>query len=103
MSGIKGLDKKTAGKVYFYTRQFVDALSPSNFAMTNPEVLRTKLESGGENLLKNLEEGDGKIKIKMVNPGAFKVGVNVVTTPGKVVFRNDLMELLQFNHRAFRS
>ena len=72
MNGIKGLDKKTAGKVDFYTRQFVDALSPSNFAMTNPEVLRTTLESGGENLLKglenllkDLEEGNGKIKIKM--------------------------------------
>jgi len=104
VSNVDGLDKKTADKVDFYTRQYVDALSPSNFVMTNPEVLRATLESGGENLLKglenlleDLEEGDGKVKIKMVDPDAFQVGENVATAPGKVVFRNDLMELLQFD------
>ena len=104
MNGVKGLDKKTARKADFYTRQFLDAISPSNFPMTNPEVLKTTLESGAENLLKSLEnllkdleKGDGKMKIKMVEPDAFEVGVDVATTPGKVVFRNDLMELLQFN------
>ena len=104
VNGVEGLDKKTADKVDFYTRQFVDALSPSNFVMTNPEVLRTTLASSGENLLKglenlleDLEEGDGKLKIKMVKPGAFEVGVDVATAPGKVIFRNDLMELLQFD------
>ena len=65
--------------------------------MTNPWIFRTTLESGSDNLLKDLEEGDGKIKIKMVDPDAFEVGVNVATTPGKVIFWNDLMELLQFN------
>ena len=101
---VDGLHKKTADKVDFYTRQFVDALSPSNFVMTNTEVIRTKLKSGGKNLLKglenlleDLEEGGGILKIKMVDPGAFEVGVNVATAPGKVVFRNDLMELLQFD------
>ncbi len=104
VNGVEGLDKKTAGKVDFYTRQLLDALSPSNFPMTNPKVLRTTLGSGGknllqglENLLKDLEEGDGRMKIKMVDPDAFEVGVDVATTPGKVIFRNDLMELLQFN------
>ena len=104
VNGVEGLDKKTAYKVDFYTRQFVDALSPSNFVMTNPEVLRTTLASGGKNLLKglenlleDLEEGDGKLKIKMIDPGAFEVGVDVATAPGKVIFRNDLMELLQFD------
>ena len=72
--------------------------------MTNPKVLRTTIESGGrnflkglENLLGDLEVGDGKLKIKMVDPGAFKVGVDIATAPGKVIFRNDLMELLQFD------
>jgi len=52
--GVEGLDAKTAKKVDFYTRQFVDALAPSNFVLTNPEVLRSTMESGGENLLKGL-------------------------------------------------
>ncbi|MEK9755231.1 MAG: class I poly(R)-hydroxyalkanoic acid synthase, partial [Rhodospirillaceae bacterium] len=106
-SGVEGMDKKTANKVDFYTRQFIDALSPSNFVMTNPEVLRATLESGGENLVKglenllsDLEEGNGQLRIKMTDPNAFKVGKNIATTPGKVVFRNDLMELLQFDPMA---
>ncbi len=104
VNDVEGMDKKTADKVDFYTRQFIDALSPSNFVMTNPEVLRATLESGGENLVKglenllaDLEEGDGQLRIKMTDPNAFKVGENIATTKGKVVFRNDLMELLQFD------
>ncbi|MBT6096638.1 MAG: class I poly(R)-hydroxyalkanoic acid synthase [Rhodospirillaceae bacterium] len=104
VSAVDGMDKKTAEKVDFYTRQFTDALSPSNFVMTNPEVLRATMESGGENLVKGLENliadmenSDGQLRIKMTDPDAFQVGENVATTPGKVVFRNDLMELLQFN------
>ncbi len=104
VSGVEGMDKKTADKVDFYTRQFTDALSPSNFVLTNPEVLRTTLESGGENLVKglenlisDLENSDGQLRIKMTDPDAFQVGGNVATTPGKVVYRNALMELLQFD------
>ena len=104
VNDVDGMDKKTADKVDFYTRQFIDALSPSNFVMTNPEVLRATLESGGENLVKglenllaDLEEGNGQLRIKMTDPDAFKVGENIATTKGKVVFRNDLMELLQFD------
>ncbi|MBT7248414.1 MAG: class I poly(R)-hydroxyalkanoic acid synthase [Rhodospirillaceae bacterium] len=104
VNDVEGLDNKTADKVDFYTRQLVDAMSPSNFAMTNPEVLRATMESGGENLLKGLEnmledmeDGDGKLKIKMSDPDAFAVGEDIATSPGKVVFRNDLMELLQFD------
>jgi len=104
VTGVEGMDKKTAEKVDFYTRQYTDALSPSNFVMTNPEVLRTTLESGGENLVKglenlisDLENSDGQLRIKMTDPDAFQVGGNVATTPGKVVFRNALMELLQFD------
>ena len=100
---VEGLDDKTKRKVDFYTRQFADAMAPSNFVMTNPEVLRETIESGGENLLKglenlleDLERGKGKLSIKMTDPEAFKVGENVATTPGKVVFQNDLMQLIQY-------
>ncbi|MCW8834880.1 MAG: class I poly(R)-hydroxyalkanoic acid synthase [Rhodospirillales bacterium] len=102
-TGVEGLDKKTAKKVDFYTRQFVDAMAPSNFLMTNPEVLRATVESGGENLVKgldnllgDLERGKGKLAIRMTDTEAFEVGRNIATTPGKVVFRNDLMELIQY-------
>ena len=99
----EGMDPKTAQKVDFYTRQFVDAMAPSNFLMTNPEVLRATIESGGENLvkgldnlLKDLERGKGKLAIKMTDMEAFQVGKNIATAPGKVVFQNDLMQLIQY-------
>ena len=101
---VEGMDKKTKMKVDFYTRQFIDALSPTNFLMTNPEALRATVESKGENLvngLKNLLEdlgrGDGRLAIRMTDMEAFEVGVNVATAKGKVVFRNALMELIQFD------
>jgi polyhydroxyalkanoate synthase subunit PhaC len=101
---VEGLDEKTSKKVDFYTRQFVDAMAPSNFALTNPEVLRTTIESGGENLLKglsnlleDLERGKGRLSIRMTDLDAFKVGQNIAVTPGKVIFQNDLMQLLQYN------
>jgi len=101
--GVDGLDPKTAEKVDFYTRQLVNAMSPSNFAATNPEVLRATAASGGENLvngLKNLlgdlERGKGKLSISMTDYDAFEVGVNVATSPGKVIFRNELLELIQY-------
>ena len=87
---VEGLDDKTAQKVDFYTRQFVDAMAPSNFLMTNPQVLRTTLESGGENLVKGLENlledldrGKGRLSIKMTDPEAFEVGTNIAVTPGQ--------------------
>jgi polyhydroxyalkanoate synthase subunit PhaC len=101
---VEGLDPKTAKKVDFYTRQFVDAMAPSNFVLTNPEVLRKTLETGGENLVKGLENlledldrGKGQLQIKMTDSTAFEVGRNVAITPGKVVFQNDLMQLLQYD------
>jgi polyhydroxyalkanoate synthase len=100
---VDGLDEKTARKVDFYTRQFVDAMAPSNFLLTNPEVLRTTIESGGENLvtglkhvLDDLERGKGRLMIKMTDMDAFKIGENIAVTPGKVVYQNDLMQLLQY-------
>ncbi len=100
---VEGLDEKTARKIDFYTRQFVDAMAPSNFVMTNPEVLRATLESRGENLMKglehmldDLEKGKGQLAISMTDEGAFAVGRNVAATPGKVVFQNELMQLIQY-------
>ena len=99
-----GLDPHTAQKVDFYTRQFVDALAPTNFAMTNPEVARRTVETSGENLvqglsnmLEDLERGQGRLRIRMTDLEKFKLGENVAVTPGKVVCENDLMQLLQYS------
>ncbi|MBX6321616.1 MAG: class I poly(R)-hydroxyalkanoic acid synthase [Rhodospirillaceae bacterium] len=101
---VEGLDEKTSQKVDFYTRQFVDALAPTNFLLTNPEVLRATVESGGENLLRglenllrDLEEGKGRLSIRMTDSEAFAIGENIAVTPGKVVFQNDLIQLIQYD------
>ena len=79
VDGIDDLDDKTRQKIDFYTRQFVDAMAPSNFVATNPEVLRATLSSGGDNLLKglnhllgDLESGQGKLAIRMSSSDAFR-------------------------------
>ena len=96
-----GLDPKTAKKAEFYTRQFADALAPTNFLATNPEVMRTTLESNGENLVKGMQHlledfQDGELRTRMTDTKAFTLGQNVAVTPGKVVFQNELMQLLQY-------
>jgi len=100
---VDGLPPKTAQKIDFYARQFVAALSPSNFVLTNPEVLRKTRETGGENLvhglnnlLSDLERGRGNLRIKMTDTDAFKVGENIAVSEGKVVFQNDLIQLIQY-------
>ena len=100
---IKGMDNAAARKVDFYTRQFVDALSPSNFVATNPEVLTATLESGGQNLLRGLENllsdlgrGAGRLSITMTDMSAFRLGENIATTSGKIVYQNSLMQLIQY-------
>ncbi len=96
---VDGLSPESEKKVAFFTRQYVDALSPSNFALTNPQVLRETLASGGQNLLKglnNLLSDMEKGGISMTDEKAFQLGRNVATTPGKVVHQTDLMQLIQF-------
>ncbi len=100
---VEGLPDEAQKKVAFYTRQYVDALSPSNFAFTNPEVFRETVKSHGQNLVKGLnnllqdiEAGDGQLRIRMTDTSAFELGKNVATTPGKVVFQNDLFQLVQY-------
>ena len=97
------VDPKTKKRIEFYTKQFADAIAPTNFVLTNPEVLRTTLQSNGENLVKglnnlleDLDRGGGQLSIRQ-SADAFKIGENIATAPGKVVFRNDLIELLQFD------
>lgn len=103
VAGVEGLDPHTKHKVEFFTRQFADALAPTNFALTNPQVLRTTAESKGENLIKglqnlleDLEKGKGKLRVSMTDEEAFTVGVNVAATPGKVVAETPLMQLIQY-------
>ena len=104
---VQGVDDKTAQKVDFYTRQFIDAMSPSNFAMTNPQVVKATIDSKGENLVKglqnlltDLERGKGKLAIRQTDMKAFKVGENVATSVGKVVYQNELMQLIQYAPRT---
>ena len=101
---VEGLDDKTARKVQFYTRQFVDAMAPTNFVHTNPTVLKATLDSGGDNLVKglqnmleDLERGRGQLQIKMTDLKAFKPGENIAVTPGKVIFQNELLQLIQYD------
>jgi len=103
VASVEGLDEHTQKKVDFFTRQYIDALAPSNFALTNPEVFRETIASGGQNLVKGLnnllddiERGNGQLKISMTDTKAFELGVNIATTPGHVVFQNDLMQLIQY-------
>ncbi|MDB5591273.1 class I poly(R)-hydroxyalkanoic acid synthase [Enterovirga sp.] len=98
-----GLDEHTRAKARFYVRQVSSALSPSNFVATNPELLRDTMRESGANLVRgvnmlaeDIEAGRGEIKLRQTDPGRFKVGENLAVTPGKVVFRNDLIELIQY-------
>jgi len=110
---VEGLEEQSAKKVDFYTRQYIDALSPSNFLLTNPEVLRETVASGGQNLVRGLNNlledvtrgGGDPVRLRMTDENAFKLGVNIATTPGKVVYQNDLMQLIQYypaNGTVFR-
>jgi polyhydroxyalkanoate synthase subunit PhaC len=103
ISQAEGLDEATRRKATFFVKQAVDAASPSNFLLTNPTALRATLQSKGENLVKglenlshDLERGKGALAITQTDMDAFKIGETIATTPGKVVFRNDLIELIQY-------
>jgi len=96
---IEGVDPDTREKLRFATRSFVDAMSPSNFALTNPQVLKRTLETRGENLLKGLANMLKDIaagQLTQTKPGVFEVGRNLATTPGKVVRQTPLYQLIQY-------
>jgi polyhydroxyalkanoate synthase len=103
VGGIKGMDEREQARALFYAKQFADAIAPSNFVLTNPEVLRETLRSNGENLvrglnnlLSDLDRGQGELSIRQTTDN-FVVGRDIATTPGKVMFRNALFELLQYS------
>ncbi|MGI8841999.1 MAG: PHA/PHB synthase family protein [Caulobacteraceae bacterium] len=95
------LDEATRVRVDFLTRQTLNALAPSNFALTNPQVLRKTAQTGGLNLLTGLgnlleDVADGKGLVRRRAPAAFELGVNIAATPGAVIFQNELMQLIQY-------
>ncbi len=99
VEAIEGLDEKQKQRLRFQTQQFVDAMAPSNFALTNPTVIQKTLESRGENLLKGLEHMLKDLRQGQMTQSditAFEVGRNVAVTPGKVVARTKLYELIQY-------
>jgi polyhydroxyalkanoate synthase len=98
-----GLDPHTRQKAEFYMRQIGNALSPSNFVLTNPELLRQTLTSNADNLVRgmrmlaeDIEIGGGDLKIRQSDSSMFAVGRNLAISPGKVIFQNELMQLIQF-------
>src|SRR6201992_3160388 len=98
-----GIDPHTRKKAEFYVQQITNAIAPSNFVLTNPEVLRETLASNADNLVRgmkmlaeDIEAGNGTLRIRQSDPANLVVGVNLATTPGKVIFQNDLMQLIQY-------
>ncbi len=99
----EGVEPRTRAKARFYLRQITSALSPANFLATNPELMRQTFASSGDNLARgaallaeDMEAGGGRLRIRQTDASKFTLGVNVAVTPGKVVFRNDLFELIQY-------
>ncbi|MEZ9230272.1 class I poly(R)-hydroxyalkanoic acid synthase [Vibrio amylolyticus] len=103
VNSIEGVDEKTKERILFFSRQAINALSPSNFIATNPELLKLTLEQNGENLLTGLEQlkedvesSADILKIRMTNNNAFRIGDDIANTKGDVVFKNELFELIQY-------
>jgi polyhydroxyalkanoate synthase len=99
----EGIDPHTRKKAEFYVDQIINALAPSNFVFTNPEVLRQTLAQNGDNLARgmkmlaeDIEAGHGVLRIRQSDPTNLEVGVNMATTPGKVIYQNDVMQLIQY-------
>ncbi len=99
----EGIDEHTRQKAAFYVKQIANAISPSNFVLTNPELLRETLSSNAENLVRgmhmlseDIQAGQGNLRIRQSDPNLFEVGRNLALTPGKVVYQNDLMQLIQY-------
>jgi len=97
------VDERTRQKAAFYIKQIANAIAPSNFVFTNPELLRETLDSKAENLVRgmhmlteDIKAGHGILKITQSEPGAFEVGRNLALTPGRVIFQNELIQLLQY-------
>ena len=103
VEGIDHLSPKDKQRLRYFSRQIVDMFSPANFLGTNPDALARAVETDGEslvqgleNLVRDLEANDGDLVVTLADRNAFRVGENLATTPGKVVFRNRLLELIQY-------
>jgi polyhydroxyalkanoate synthase len=101
---LEGMDEHEKKKAEFFTQQFIDALAPTNFPVLNPEVVEATIESKGENLLKgmknlleDIDRGHGALSIRQADLDYFKLGENVATTPGKVVYQNEIMQVIQYD------
>lgn len=93
-------DEAARSRLQFFTRQFVDAMAPSNFVATNPEFIRTALDTQGASItagIRNLLDDLGKGRISMTDEAAFEVGRNLAVTPGQVIFENALIQLIQYD------
>ncbi len=103
VASVKGIEPKKKKRVEFYTKQMINAMSPSNFLSTNPELLKLTADSGGQNIIEGFDNflndvscGDGNLDISMTDQHAFKLGGNIATTPGVVIFQNDIVQLVQY-------
>jgi polyhydroxyalkanoate synthase len=103
----EGLDERTRQKARFYVQQINNALSPTNFLLTNPEVLKETAASNAENLVKgmqmlaeDIEAGHGSLRLRQTDLSQFKLGDNIATTPGKVIFQNDICQVVQYAQTA---
>ncbi|WP_170446677.1 PHA/PHB synthase family protein [Ruegeria arenilitoris] len=101
---VEDLDAKDKRRLKYFSQQIVDMMSPTNFLPTNPDALQKAIETDGqsliqglENLVADLEANDGELIVKLADENAFKVGGNLATTPGEVVYRSRMMELIQYN------
>ena len=101
---VDGIDDMTRRKATFFNKQFADAFSPSNFLMTNPVALREALRTGGQsvvrglaNLEQDLKRGQGRLTPAQVDERPFKIGENIAITPGKVIHRGEILEILQYD------
>ncbi|MXZ49445.1 MAG: class I poly(R)-hydroxyalkanoic acid synthase [Rhodobacteraceae bacterium] len=104
---IDGLNDSDRKRIEFFSQQITDMLSPANFLATNPEALDKAMKTEGqslvnglENLVRDLEKNNGDLQVTLCDPDAFKVGENLATTEGKVVFRNELFELLHYHPKT---
>lgn len=98
-----GLDEHTRHKAQFYVKQITQALSPTNFLLTNPELFRETMASNGENLVRGMKmlaediaAGKGDLKLRQADASRFEIGRNIAVTPGKVIARSDLAEIIQY-------
>jgi polyhydroxyalkanoate synthase len=104
VSGVEGVEPMTKRRVEFFTKMLTDAISPSNFLLSNPAALREAMQSNGESIVKGMDNfaadlarGGGQLSISQTDFSQFKVGENVATAPGKVIFQNELIQILQFS------